>query len=138
MTAKCPPHTLHRNCVLSQSPTPPRTLSFGWLLLFLLIGSHVRPGPSPSIYFSMGCLFGIPGDPQHKIEPTKRTRRHHKYCEQVHCAGKAGRLPRVAAEVVADVAPDWQNCALKGNNKKGMQLTHQRKVKKTECARRCP
>jgi hypothetical protein len=103
-----------------------------------LIGSHVRPGPSPSIQISMGCHFGAPGDPQHKIEPTKRTRRHHKYCEQVHCAGKAGRLPRVAAEVVADVAPDWQNCALKGNNKKGMQLTPQHEIMKTKHVRHHP
>jgi hypothetical protein len=29
-----------------------------------------------------------------------------------------GRLPRAAAEAAANVAPDWQNFALKGTNKK--------------------
>ncbi len=61
-----------------------------------------------------------------------------EYGEQAHRAGMGGRLPRAAAEVAADVAPDWRNFALKGTNKKGMQLTPQRKIKKTKHARHCP
>jgi hypothetical protein len=34
-----------------------------------------------------------------------------------------GRLPRAAAEAMADVAPGWRNFALKGNNKKSL-ATH--------------
>jgi hypothetical protein len=42
---------------------------------------------------------------------------------QVHCAGMGGRLQRAAAEAAVDVAPDWQNFALKGTNKKS-NATH--------------
>jgi hypothetical protein len=49
-----------------------------------------------------------------------------------------GRLPWAAAESAANVAPDWRSFALKGTNKKVMQLTPQRKIKKTEHAQRCP
>ena len=75
-----------------------------------------------SFYFLMDLLFGAPGNPQCKSDPTKHTQAHH--------AGMCSRMPWVWAEALIGKILFW-NALIKIPT----LLTPQRKNKQFKCSR---